>query len=141
MKLPDANVLVYASNTGAPQHAVAATWLRDTLAGQRALALAWVAMLGFLRVSTRAGIFAKPLPVAVALRQLHALMAAPGSTVVQPGPRHAQLLSSLLLAAGSAGNLTTDAHLAAIAIEQGATLVSFDRDFKRFDGLALESLA
>ena len=140
MNLPDVNVLVHASNPSAAQHAAAWQWLRSAGNGREGLGLTWVAMLGFIRLSTRAGIFAPPLPVKAALAVVAQWHAAPASSLLHPGPRHADILADLLLAAGTAGNLTTDAHLAAIAIEHGATLVSFDRDFERFAGLSFKLL-
>ena len=68
-------------------------------------------------------------------------LAAPGARVLHPTERHEPILSRLLLGAGTGGNLTTDAHLAALAIEHGATLGSFDRDFERFAGLDFEALS
>jgi len=65
---------------------------------------------------------------------------APGAHIINPGPGHAALLGRLLLAAGTAGNLTSDAHLAALALEHGATIGTFDRDFRRFAGLDMELL-
>jgi predicted nucleic acid-binding protein len=75
-----------------------------------------------------------------ALRIVDGWLSHPGAMVLHPGPRHAALLGALLIGAGTAGNLTTDAHLAAIAIEHGATVASFDRDFSRFAGLRFEHL-
>jgi hypothetical protein len=69
---------------------------------------------------------------AVARQRLEAALGSGPSVVLHPGPRHAALLGALLIGAGTAGNLTTDAHIAAIAIEHGATVLSFDRDFARF---------
>jgi uncharacterized protein len=140
MLLPDVNVLVHAVNTSARQHAEAVAWLTSALENGRGLALTWVSMLGFLRLSTRPGIFASPLPVPRALSILEAWIHAPGAMVVQPGPRHADLLGTLLRQTGTAGNLTTDAHLAALAMEHGATLGTFDRDFQRFSGLRVDWL-
>lgn len=140
MKLPDVNVLVHASNPSAAQHAVAWQWLQTAGNSREGFGLTWVAMLGFVRLSTRAGIFASPLPVKGAMAILARWHAAPSATLLHPGPRHCDLLAELLLAAGTAGNLTTDAHLAAIAIEHGATLVSFDRDFERFVGMSFKLL-
>ena len=87
----------------------------------------------FLRLSTRRGVFPKPLSVEDALRVIEQWIEHPQAQVVHPGERHAQILGRLLRSAGTAGNLTTDAHLAALAIEHGATVVSFDRDFARFE--------
>jgi hypothetical protein len=59
----------------------------------------------------------------------------PNVDIVEPGPRHAEILFRLLRQVGVAGNLTTDAHLAALAIEHQAQLASTDHDFARFPGL------
>ena len=140
MKLPDVNVLLYATNAAAAQHRVAHDWLTAALQGAEEVGLAWVAMLGFLRLSTRPGILRQPLPVDGALAVVHRWLAFPSAQIVHPGDRHTPLLGRLLMGAGTAGNLTTDAHLAALAIEHGATLVSFDRDFERFAGLSFQAL-
>jgi hypothetical protein len=76
-----------------------------------------------------------PLPVGTALELMAAWLEQPAATIVHPGPRHLHILSSLLLASGTGGNLTSDAHLAALAIEHGAELCSSDRSFAGFDGL------
>ena len=86
------------------------------------------------------GILAKPLSVDQALQALNHWLAQPTARLLDPGPRHAALLGRLLVGAGAAGNLTNDAHLAALAIEHGATLGSYDRDFERFPGLSFERL-
>lgn len=140
MKLPDVNVLVSGVHRQALHHPQARQWLETAFESTQAVAMTWTALIGFIRVSTRPGIFEQPLSVEDALGAVEQWLQHPNALVVGPGPRHAPLLSSLLLAAGRAGNLTTDAHLAAMAIEHGATLVSFDRDFQRFAGLRLERL-
>jgi hypothetical protein len=51
--------------------------------------------------------------------------------LVHPTPRHASLLRGLVSAAGTAGNLTTDAHLAALSLEYGgrfARMTPISRD-------------
>lgn len=140
MKLPDTNVLIYAVHAGAPQQATAANWLAQAFDSGAGVGLSWTALLGFVRLTTRTGIFERPLPVDAALRAIDAWLSHPQARVLAPGARHAALLGRLLLGAGTAGNLTTDAHLAALAIEHGATLGSFDRDFARFAGLEFELL-
>jgi toxin-antitoxin system PIN domain toxin len=92
-------------------------------------------LLAFLRLSTRRGIFPAPLPAEDALRVIKQWLGHPRAQVAHPGERHAEILGRLLRSAGTAGNLTMDAHLAALAIEHGATIVSFDRDFARFEGV------
>lgn len=140
MKLPDVNVLLYAANADSPRYAVALEWLETALASPRGVAFAWVALIGFVRISTKSGIVARPITVELALRFVRTWLSQPNARIVHPAERHEALLGQLLLGAGTAGNLTTDAHLAALAIEHGATLASFDRDFARFDGLNFERL-
>lgn len=140
MKLFDTNVLLHATNSAAPQHAVASRSLTRAFADADGAGFAWLALIGFVRLSTRAGILARPLSAKQALDVVHGWLAHPAAQVVQPTPRHAALLGRLLLGAGTAGNRTNDAHLAALAIEHGATLVSFDKDFERFAGLDFEYL-
>lgn len=140
MRLPDVNVLVHAVNTASPVHQRASRWLRDAIESGEGLALAWVALLGFIRISTRPGVYAEPLPVERALSVVDHWMRADSALVVHPGPRHAFHLGRLLQRAGTAGNLTTDAHLAALAMEHGAVVGTFDRDFIRFDGVRVDRL-
>lgn len=140
MLIPDANVLLYAVNASVPQHESAREWIDDALAGSEAVGFAWVSLLAFLRISTRPGIFPNPLPVAEALSVVDGWLTAAPAVVVQPGRQHLGVLRTLLSTTGTGGNLTSDAHLAALAIEHGAELWSFDRDFARFPGLAFELL-
>ena len=135
MKLPDTNVLIHAVNPDAAQHKVAAIWLAQAFDSPSG-----VALLGFVHITTRSGILPRPLSVTQALQAVNHWLAQPTAQIIQPGERHAPLLGRLLLGAGTAGNLTNDAHLAAPAIEHGATLGSFDRDFERFAGLRFELL-
>ena len=140
MKLPDTNVLVHAVNHDSPAHLVALRWLSEAFDSAMGVGLPWVALLGFIRISTRPGILARPLKVEQALAAVNQWIDHPHAHLIHPGARHAGLLGRLLAGAGAAGNLTTDAHLAALAIEHHATLGSFDRDFERFAGLELELL-
>lgn len=133
MILPDVNTLLYAVNSSSTQHAAALKALRSGFEDPRGVAFAWTALLAFLRLSTRRGVFPRPLPVEDALRVVEHWLEHPQAQLIHPGERHAQILGRLLRSAGTAGNLTTDAHLAALAIEHGATVVSFDRDFARFE--------
>jgi len=130
--LPDVNVLLYAANSATEQHTAALTALKTGYASPRGVGFAWVSLLAFLRLSTRGGIFPKPLSVDDSIRVINHWIDVPNSQILHPGERHAEILGRLLRAAGTAGNLTTDAHLAGIAIENDATIVSFDRDFARF---------
>ncbi|MGH8718948.1 MAG: TA system VapC family ribonuclease toxin [Burkholderiales bacterium] len=137
--MPDVNVLLFAANKASAEHEEARTWLESAF-NDRGVGFAWVALLGFIRLATRRGIFSQPLGVEDALSVVHGWLADPRAAVLHPTERHAQILARLLIGAGAGGNLTTDAHLATLAIEHGAILGSFDRDFERFGGLAFEAL-
>jgi len=110
-------------------------WLEVTLSGSETVAMPWIVLLAFIRLSTRAAVVERPLDVSEALDLMERWLAQPCTTVVHPTDRHATVLGQLLTPLGAAGNLTTDAHLAALAIEHGATLYSCDNDFSRFSGL------
>ena len=135
MKLVDANVLVHAANADAREHASARKWIEAAFLGTEPIGFAWIALLAFVRVSTRRGLLVRPLRIADAFGLVEDWLCAHNAVVVHPGDDHAAILRDLLEPLGTAGNLTTDAHLAALAIEHGAELVSFDRDFNRFEGL------
>ena len=135
MILPDVNILLDAVNRSSDQHSAALHALRQGFDEPRGVAFAWAAILGFLRLSTRRGIFPQPLQVDDALHVIEHWLGHLRSQVVHPGERHAEILRRLLRSTGAGGNLTTDAHLAALAIEHGATVLSFDRDFARFEGV------
>jgi hypothetical protein len=135
MTLPDVNVLLYAVNSRCDQHAAAKAWLDAAVRGSTTVGLAWLCLVGFLRLSTKPGLFPRPLTVRDAGAVISGWLAMPTVTVVHPGPRHVQLLTEMLDATGTGGNLANDAHLAALAIEHRGSVVSFDRDFARFPGL------
>lgn len=132
MKLVDLNLLIYATNGDSPNHAGAHRWLQDALRGDETVALAWVVLLGFVRLSTRPGAFTTPLTMEQAFGLVEGWLTRPCVCVLMPGEQHWSLLRELLEHTGTAGNLTTDAHLAALAIEYGASLYSSDNDFVRF---------
>jgi hypothetical protein len=92
-------------------------------------------MLGFVRITTHRQILDNPLSSAAACANVRAWLAQPYVGILHPGDRHAEVVFGLLESLGTAGNLTTDAHLAALAIEHQAELHSTDADFGRFLGL------
>lgn len=92
-------------------------------------------MQAFLRLSTKVGLFPRPLTVAQADERVEAWLRHPATVVVEPTLRHRSVLSWLVRQFGTGGNLVSDAHLAALAIEHGATVVSYDSDFGRFEGV------
>jgi uncharacterized protein len=135
MQVVDANVLIYAVNEDAPHHSPAQRWLDAALTGGEPVGFAWVVVLAFLRLTTRAGLFPTPLTLERATAVVEEWLAQPPAVLLTPTPRHLNLLRGLLAPIGTAGNHVTDAHLAALAIEQRAVVVSFDTDFSRFAGL------
>jgi uncharacterized protein len=140
MRTPDVNVLLYAVNRSSVQHAAATAWLTESFARPQGVGFGWMALLGFLRLATRSGIFAKPLGTEQALSVVDVWLSQPTASILNPTERHAGVLGRLLMAAGAGGNLVSDAHLAALAIEHGAELGTFDRDFTRFSGLRVQLL-
>lgn len=135
MKLTDVNLLLYAVDAAAPRHRSARRWLEERLSGTETLAFTWVVLLAFVRLSTSSRVFEEPFEPAEAFDIVDGWLAQPCTTVIHPTERHPGVLRELLEPLGTAGNLTTDAHLAALAIEHGAELCSSDADFSRFPGL------
>jgi toxin-antitoxin system PIN domain toxin len=133
--IPDVNILVYAHNSRAREHAQAREWWEKTLASPRPIGMPWVTILGFIRVMTHRAILENPMHVKDAIRRVRAWLDHSHVQILAPGDQHAEILFELLAHLGTAGNLTTDAHLAALAIEYQAELVSADADFARFPGL------
>ena len=138
MKLPDLNLLLYAADETSVHHESALAWVERTLSGAETVAFAWLTLIGFVRLSTSPYSFSAPWPADRALDVVDGWLARSVVTVVQPTDRHVAVLRDLLAPLGTAGNLTSDAHLAALAIEHGATLCSHDNDFSRFAGLRWE---
>ncbi len=138
MKLVDANVLLYAVNRDAEHHETARAWLDRALSGDATVAFSWVALLAFVRLSTKVGLFPSPLGIEGALDRVHAWTTAAPAVIVEPTPDHAMVLRRLLGEVGVGGNLVNDAHLAALAVEHRCVVVSYDNDFSRFDGVTWE---
>ena len=139
MKLPDTNVLVYSVNASSPQHAAATVWLEQAFASQT-VAFAWNALIGFVRIATHPRVMPAPLSGAEATGVVDEWLAHPHAVLAQPGARHADLFFKLLLQCGAGGNLTNDAHLAALAIEHEAAVGTFDADFLQFRGVQVDLL-
>ena len=135
MLIPDINILVHAYNLNSPRHERARRWWVDTLNQPRPIGMPWATVLGFIRIMTHRNVLENPMHVEDVIRRVRAWLQHPAVQMLSPGDHHAEILFNLLRHLGTAGNLTTDAHLAALAIEYQAELVSTDTDFARFPGL------
>lgn len=141
MKLADTNLLVYAADKDSPHHVVSHRWLENSLSNSQGLGLAWLSVIGFIRLTTHPKLSVTPRTVAEALSYVEDWLTHANCHILHPTIRHADILARLLLGVGTAGNLTNDAHLAALAIEHNAEIGTFDRDFKRFSGLKFQLLS
>ena len=135
MKLVDINVLLYSVNKDTTHHKIARLCWENLLSGEETTGLSWIVILGFIRIITNGRIMTNPLDVDRALALVDEWLQQPNVQIVSPSNRHWAILHQLLSDLGSAANLTTDAHIAALAIENGASLYSFDSDFSRFNNL------
>jgi toxin-antitoxin system PIN domain toxin len=133
--LLDVNIFIYAVNRDAPLHSRAKSWLEATITGTEPIGIPWTVLLAFLRLTTRPGLFRNPMPLDAAFDVIDSWLAQPSVSIVDPGPSHRTILRGLLSPIGTGGNLTSDAHLAALALEHRAELCSTDHDFQRFPGL------
>lgn len=136
MNLVDANVLLYAVNSDAAHHARSRRWLDGALSGDEAVAFAWIALLAFVRLSTKIDLFPAPLSAGQAMDRVDAWLGAAPAVVLEPTVQHGPILRRLLEAVAVGANLVNDAHLAALALEHRCGIVSFDNDFSRFPGVS-----
>jgi toxin-antitoxin system PIN domain toxin len=139
VRIVDLNVLLYAVNSDAAQHGVVRAWWEMAVNDEETVGLAWVVLLGFLRLATNPRVFPRPLTADAAAAKLDTWLALDNVRVVREKDDHWETLKPLLSGAGTAGNLTTDAHLAALALSHDAVLVSCDTDFARFKDLRWEN--
>jgi uncharacterized protein len=135
VRIIDLNLLVYAVNKDSPVHVAARRWWEGCLSGSDPVAFPWVVILGFLRVTTSNRIMPKPLTSQQAVGVVDEWLQHPLVELISPTDRHWGILQQILASLGTAGNLTTDAHIAALTIEHGGTLYSSDSDFSRFRSL------
>jgi len=133
--IPDINLLVYAYNADAPHHEEAREWWESCLSERQTVAIPWVVVLGFVRIMTSRVVLTDPMESVEALAHVRSWLERPQAHLLVPGPRHLEILTEIMTSARASGRLTTDAHLAAMAIETQAELHSNDADFARFPGL------
>lgn len=135
MTIIDANLLLYAYNSRAPQQPAASKWLTQLLASGEVIGLPWLTLWAFIRVSTNSRIWPNPRTSSEAFGIVREWLAQPGVVPLEPGPLHEQILEGLVANYGAVGPLVMDAVLAALALEYGAVLASTDQDFRRFPDL------
>ena len=139
MKVVDVNVTLYAFNADSEFHPKVVTWWEAAYAGDESVGFTWITLYGFLRLSTHPRVFNQPISVNEALEHVDTWLQSPIGQIVQETDEHWRIMRQTVETVGTAGDLTTDAHLAALAISRGATVVSCDRDFSRFRGLRWEN--
>jgi len=137
MYLVDADILVYSTDEDSEHHAAARDWLDERTAGApRSVGLPWPSLLAFFRLVTNPRIYSPPATAADAWQRIEDWLSRPAAWIPVPGSRHQQVLGGIVRECRPAGNLVPDAHLAALALEHGLTVVSTDTDFARFPGVA-----
>lgn len=135
MIVPDVNLLIYAYDSSSPHHGAGAAWWKACMTGTEEIGLATVVIFGFVRLCTHPKVFQNPLTVAEATDRVMSWLARPQVRIIEPSPHHVSEVLGLLEHVGTAGNLTTDAQIAALALQEKAVLHSSDTDFQRFPGL------
>jgi toxin-antitoxin system PIN domain toxin len=137
VKVVDLNVLVYATDETAAHHVRAREWLDRVISSTETIGIATAVAIGYIRLTTSPRVMAAPLDVDTSVGIVRGWFRRRNVTSPTPTARHYELVAELLRPIGTAGNLVSDAHLAALSIEHGADLCSFDRDFSRFGGVRL----
>ena len=135
----DANILIYAVDENSAHHAVAKNWLTNALNGPTRVGIPWVSLIAFQRISTHPRIYPNPLSPSAASDIMEAWIEHPNVWIPAPGNHHSRLLRMLTNESGARGNLVTDAHLGALALEHGTSVVSFDADFSQFPDVHWEN--
>jgi uncharacterized protein len=133
--LVDANLLLYAYHPQAEQHVASRVWLEGVLSKSELVRFAWLSVWAFLRIATNPNVFEQPLSIAEALDAVSSWLAQPSAGILEPGERHWSILTEILKKSQVKGPRVSDAALAALAIEHGATLCSTDHGFSRYKGL------
>ena len=135
MNLVDANLLLYAEDSLSEHHEAARSWWDEQLSGVAPVALCWPVLSAFVRIGTNARLHQRPLRLKEAIERVQSWLDQPCVRVIQPGDQHWTLFQQMLRSGNAVGNLVSDAHLAALAVEHNCVLHSTDADFSRFRGL------
>lgn len=135
MIIPDINLLLYAYDASSPFHSRAGVWWQECLSGNEPVGLLPVVAFGFVRIGTNIRAFQHPLTPVEAAGHVRSWLSRPCVELLDPGPTHLERVLTLLEGLGTAGNLVTDAQIAAAALDQDAILHTADADFIRFRSL------
>lgn len=135
MILVDANLLLYAEDSLSAHHEAARTWWDAHLSGSAPVCLCWPVLTAFIRISTNARLHQRPLTLEEAANRVQSWFDQPCVKIIQPTEQHWPIFQKMLREGGASGNLVSDAHLAALALEHACVLCSTDADFARFPGL------
>jgi len=137
MITPDANIILYAYNEDAPQHSAAKKWLEEQLSLPVSFGLSWQVITAFLRISTNSRAFPQPFDLQEAIEIVDEWIALPNIEIITPTENHWTIFQTLIIGGQTKAAMIMDAHLAALAIEHGATLATTDSDFSKFSGLKI----
>jgi uncharacterized protein len=137
--LPDVNVLLAAFRSDHDHHRPARAFLERARASSEVLGLSDVALAGVVRLATNVRVFVRPDNAEAVLDYLDALLDPPAQ-LVRAGATHWPRFADLCRTLALRGNLVPEAYLAALALEQGAQLITLDRGFGRYPGLRWRSL-
>ena len=135
MILPDANLLLYAEDTLSAHHEKARVWWDGVLSGCERVNLCWPVINAYIRIATNPRIHESPILPQEAVERVQSWMDQPCVRLIGPTEFHWEIFQKQIHESAAMGNLVSDAHLAALAIEHASTLYSTDRDFARFPGL------
>jgi toxin-antitoxin system PIN domain toxin len=130
--LIDTNILLYAEDEASTYNKKARGWLDNQLSGSSIVCLCWQVINAFIRIGTNHRVFEKPLALKEAVNRVKTWLDQPCVRIIQPTENHWTIFKEMLVSGQAAGNLVSDAHLAALAYEYGCTLFSTDTDFSRF---------
>jgi uncharacterized protein len=135
MILPDANLILYAYDRRSPFHRVAARWWTTCLNGSETVAIPSVVLFSVIRLATSAHLFVRPFRFSEITAEVKKWLSRPNCEVLYPATGHVERAIALVTQSGGGGNLSTDAQIAALALEHLATVHTADLDFQRFQGL------
>jgi uncharacterized protein len=131
----DANLLIYAYDSGSAYHMKARAWVENIFSGAEPVGLPWHAITAFLRIMTNKRLPGERFTLEQACQIVEGWLTQRNIRPLAPGEHHWPLLRGMLIEGQAPGALANDAQIAALAIEYGGVLHTADRDFARFPGL------